>query len=94
MGVDAWSEWAGSAPKAPPGMPPVPAGPADLDDLYDLIVARAARLVGTRDALVWLVDDEGPRLVVRCGLGRFSTGACARGKGWPVRSGRPARRWS
>ena len=54
-------------------MPPVPAGPADLDDLYDLIVARAARLVSTRDALLWLVDDEGPRLVVRCGLGRFST---------------------
>ena len=73
MGVDAWSEWAGSAPEAPPGMPPVPAGPADLDDLYDLIVARAARLIGTRDALLWLVDDEGPRLVVRCGIGRFST---------------------
>ena len=73
MGVDAWSEWAGSAPEAPPGMPPVPAGPADLDDLYDLIVTRAARLVGTRDALLWLVDDEGPRLVVRCGIGRFST---------------------
>ena len=73
MGVDAWSEWAGSAPEAPPGMPSVPAGPADLDDFYDLIVARAARLVGTRDALLWLVDDEGPRLVVRCGLGRFST---------------------
>ena len=73
MGVDAWSEWAGSAPEAPPGMPSVPAGPADLDDFYDLIVARAARLVGTRDALLWLVDDEGPRLVVRCGIGRFST---------------------
>ena len=38
MGVDAWSEWAGSAPEAPPGMRPVP-GPADLDDLDDLIVA-------------------------------------------------------
>jgi PAS domain S-box-containing protein len=54
-------------------MPPVPAGPADLDDLYDLIVARTARLVSTRDALLWLVDDEGPRLVVRCGIGQFST---------------------
>ena len=72
MGVDAWSEWAGSAPEAPPGLPPVPAGPAD-HDLHDLVVARAARLVGTRDALLWLVDDEGPRLVVRCGIGRFST---------------------
>ena len=73
MGVDAWSEWAGSAPEAPPGMPPVPAGPADLDDLDDLIVAQAARLVGTRDALLWLVDDERSRLVVRSGIGRFST---------------------
>ena len=83
MGVDAWSEWAGSAPEAPPGMPPVPAGPAD-HDLDDLIVARAARLVGTRDALLWLVDDEGPRLVVRCGIGRFSTAvgrSLGKGKG-------------
>ena len=40
-------------------------------DLYDLIVSRAARLVGARDALLWLVDDEG-ELVVRRGTGRFS----------------------
>ena len=50
-----------------------PGRPSGPDDLYDLIVARAARLVGTQDALLWLVDDEGPRLVVRCGIGRFST---------------------
>jgi hypothetical protein len=40
-------------------------------DLYDLIVSRAARLVGARDALLWLTDDEG-ELVVRRGIGRFS----------------------
>ena len=40
-------------------------------DLYDLIVSRAARLVGARDALLWLADDEG-ELVVRRGTGRFS----------------------
>jgi PAS domain S-box-containing protein len=39
--------------------------------LYDLIVSRAARLVGARDALLWLTDDEG-ELVVRRGIGRFS----------------------
>jgi PAS domain S-box-containing protein len=73
MGVDAWSEWAGSAPQASPGMPPVPPGPTDLGDLYDLVVTRAARLAGTRDALLWLADDNGQRLVVRWGIGRFST---------------------
>jgi hypothetical protein len=61
MGVDAWSDWAGSAPQTSPGMPPLPPGPADLGDLYDLIVTRAARLAGTKDALLWLADDEGPR---------------------------------
>jgi PAS domain S-box-containing protein len=73
MGVDAWSEWAGSAPQASPGMPSVPPGPGDLDDLYDLIVTQAARLAGANDALLWLADDDGPRLVVRWGIGRFST---------------------
>jgi PAS domain S-box-containing protein len=72
MGVDAWSEWAGSAPWASPGTP-VPPGPADLDDLYDLVVTRAARLASAKDALLWLPDDDGPRLVVRWGIGRFST---------------------
>jgi PAS domain S-box-containing protein len=72
MGVDAWSDWAGRAPQAPPGIPPVPAaGPAE-DDLYDLILTRASRLVGAGDALLWLVDDDGQRLVVGAGTGRFS----------------------
>ncbi|HET9555968.1 MAG TPA: GAF domain-containing protein, partial [Actinomycetota bacterium] len=73
MGVDAWSEWAGSAPRTSPGTPPLPPGPADLGDLYDLIVTRAARLAGTEDALLWLADDDGRRLEVRWGIGRFST---------------------
>jgi PAS domain S-box-containing protein len=73
MGVEAWSEWPGSILQASPGMPPVPTGPTDLGDLYDLIVTRAARLAGTKDALLWLADDDGQRLVVRWGIGRFST---------------------
>ena len=72
MGADAWSEWAGRAPQAPPGMPSVPAGPPELDDLPELIVTWAARLIGTRDALLWLVEADGQRLVVRSGTGRFS----------------------
>jgi PAS domain S-box-containing protein len=70
MGVDAWSEWAGSVPQAPVEMLSVPAGPGDL---YDLVVTRAARLAGTGDALIWLADDDGSRLVVRRGTGRFSS---------------------
>jgi PAS domain S-box-containing protein len=72
MEADAWSEWAGRAPEAPPGMPPVPAGPPEPDDLPELIVPWAARLVGTPDALLWLVNEDGQRLVVRSGIGRFS----------------------
>jgi PAS domain S-box-containing protein len=53
-------------------MPPVPVGPPELDDLHQLIVTRAARLTGTSDALLWLVDHDVGRLVVRCGTGRFS----------------------
>jgi PAS domain S-box-containing protein len=75
MVVDAWSEWAGSAPQIAPGMPSVRGGPADLDDLYDLIVTRAARLADTGDALLWLADDDGARLVARHGVGRFATAA-------------------
>jgi len=73
MEVDAWSEWAGSAPQARPGVP-APAGPGDLDGLYDLVVTWAARLAGTGDALLWLVDDDS-RLVVRRGIGRFASAA-------------------
>jgi PAS domain S-box-containing protein len=80
MGADAWSEWAGSAPEAPPAMPSVSAGLPELDDLHERIVHWAARLVGTRDALLWLVEEDGQRLVVRCGIGRFcaSVGRCLR----------------
>jgi hypothetical protein len=50
----------------------VPAMGVDAwSDLYDLIMSRAARLVGARDALLWLADDDG-ELVVRRGTGRFS----------------------
>ena len=49
MGVDAWSEWAGSVPQAPVEMLSVPAGPGDL---YNLVLTRAARLAGTGDALI------------------------------------------
>jgi PAS domain S-box-containing protein len=71
MGVDAWSEWAGTAPDAA-GTPPVPAGPPELEDLHEQVVTHAARLAGTSDALLWLADHDVRRLVVRCGTGRFS----------------------
>jgi PAS domain S-box-containing protein len=72
MEADAWSEWAGRAPEAPPGMSSVPACPPELDDLHERIVTWAAQLIGTRDALLWLVEEGGQRLVVRKGIGRFS----------------------
>lgn len=72
MRADAWSGWAGRAPEAPPEMPSVPACPPEPDDLHEQIVTWAARLLGTRDALLWLVADDGRRLVVRYGIGRFS----------------------
>src|SRR6266545_4445043 len=46
-------------------------GAPDVEDLLRRIVAGAAGLTGARDGLVWLVEDEGARLVVRCGTGRF-----------------------
>jgi hypothetical protein len=82
MGADGWSEWAGRAPEAPPGIPSVPVCPPEVDELHGLIVTWAARLVGTRDTLLWLVEDDGRRLVVRCGLGCFSASVGRRlGKG-------------
>jgi PAS domain S-box-containing protein len=53
-------------------MPRVPVGRPELDELPKLIVTWGARLVGTGDALLWLVEEDGRRLVVRCGIGRFS----------------------
>ena len=71
MEADAWSAWAGGAPEGPPGTASVP-DPPDLDELYEHIVTWAARLIGTQDALLWLVDEDRRRLVVRKGTGRFS----------------------
>jgi PAS domain S-box-containing protein len=50
----------------------LPVCPPEVDDLHGLIVTWAARLAGTRDALLWLVEDDSQRLLVRCGIGRFS----------------------
>jgi PAS domain S-box-containing protein len=72
MEADAWSDWAGGAPEAPPGGAGVPGWPPELDELYGRVVTWAARLVGTRDALLWLVAEDGRRLVVGKGVGRFA----------------------
>jgi PAS domain S-box-containing protein len=72
MEADAWSDWAGGAPEAPPAGAAVPGGPKELDELHERVVTWAARLVGTRDALLWLVEEDGRRLVVRKGIGRFA----------------------
>jgi PAS domain S-box-containing protein len=69
MEADAWSDWAGGAPEAPAAVPGVQA--PELDDLHERVVTWAARLVGTRDALLWLVED-GRGLAVRKGIGRFA----------------------
>ncbi len=52
MGADAWSGWAGRTPEAPLGISPAPVGPPGLDELPEQIVAWAARLGGTGDALL------------------------------------------
>jgi PAS domain S-box-containing protein len=53
-------------------MPSGSAFPSERDDLHGLIVRWTARLLGTNDVLLWLVDEDGRRLVVRDGVGRFS----------------------
>jgi hypothetical protein len=53
-------------------MPSVPACPPEPDDVHERIVTWAARLLGTRDALLWLAEEDGRHLVVRKGIGRFS----------------------
>jgi PAS domain S-box-containing protein len=68
MEADAWSDWAGGAAEAQA----VPGWPPELDELYERVVTWAARLVGTRDALLWLVAEDGRRLVVGKGIGRFA----------------------
>jgi PAS domain S-box-containing protein len=75
MDVDGW---AGAAPEPPPAAPPTPTGPPELElgELPELVVTWAARLAGTDDALLWLVEPEqGQRLLVRCGTGRFTASA-------------------
>jgi PAS domain S-box-containing protein len=87
MELDGWAEWAGAAPEPPPAARPTPSGPLELElgELPELIVTWAARLAGTEDALLWLVEPEQrQRLLVRCGTGRFaaSTGrSLHRGQG-------------
>jgi AraC-like DNA-binding protein len=86
MELDGWAEWAGTAPEPPPAARPTPTGPLELElgELPELIVAWAARLAGTEEALLWLVEPERQRLLVQCGTGRFaaSTGrSLHRGEG-------------
>jgi PAS domain S-box-containing protein len=54
--------------------------PPDVDELLRQVVDGSAGLTGAVDGLIWLVDDEGKRLVVGCGTGRFtdSVGQAAR----------------
>jgi PAS domain S-box-containing protein len=74
MDVDGWAAWAGAALEPPPEAPPTPTRPLDLelDELPQLVVTWAARLAGTDDALLWLVEPQRRRLLVRCGTGRFA----------------------
>jgi PAS domain S-box-containing protein len=86
MDLDGWAEWAGAAPEPPPAARPTPTGPLELElgKLPELVVTWAARLAGTEDALLWLVEPERQRLLVQCGTGRFaaSTGrSLHRGEG-------------
>ena len=78
MELDGWAEWAGAAPEPPPeAPPPTPTGPFELElgELPELVVTWAARLAGTEDALLWLVEPEGQRLLVLYGIGRFAASA-------------------
>jgi PAS domain S-box-containing protein len=64
MGADAWFGPAGAAAGAP-----------ELGDLPELVVTWAGRLSGTPDALLYLVERAGQRLVARQGSGRFAAAA-------------------
>src|SRR5215207_2169574 len=77
MEADGWAEWAGAAPESPPQAPSTPIGPFELElgELPELVVTWAARLAGTEDALLWLVEPERQRLLVRYGMGRFAASA-------------------
>jgi PAS domain S-box-containing protein len=77
MDLDGWAAWAGAAPPPPPEAPSTPTGPLEpeLDELPELVVTWATRLAGTDDALLWLVEPQGQRLLVRSGTGRFAASA-------------------
>jgi PAS domain S-box-containing protein len=77
MEVDGWAEWAQAAPQPPPAGPPTPTRSLELElgELPELVVTWAAQLAGTEDALLWLVEPERQRLLVRCGTGRFAASA-------------------
>ncbi|HVD13269.1 MAG TPA: ATP-binding protein [Actinomycetota bacterium] len=55
-------------------------GPPDVDELLRQVVEGSVGLAGAADGLIWLPEEEGKRLVVRCGTGRFaaSLGQAAR----------------
>jgi len=83
MGADAWFGPAVDAAGPPPGLPPENRpGPPELGDLPELVVTWAGRLAGTPDALLYLVDRAGQRLVARHGSGRYAASA-----GGSVRTG-------
>jgi PAS domain S-box-containing protein len=76
MGADAWFGPAAEAAGPPPGLPPENRpGPPELGDLPELVVTWAGRLAGTRDALLYLVDQAGQRLIARQGSGRYAASA-------------------
>jgi PAS domain S-box-containing protein len=75
MGADAWFGPAAEAVGRPTALPPDDQpSPTDLGDLPELVVTWAGRLAGTPDALLYLVERAGQRLVVRHGTGRFAAG--------------------
>jgi PAS domain S-box-containing protein len=89
--LDGWAEWAG-APESPPAAPSIPTGLPELGlgELPELVVTWAARLAGTEDALLWLVEPERQRLLVRCGTGRF---AASTGRGLDRGEGLAGQAW-
>jgi len=69
IGADVWFGWLGGARESPPE----PAWQPQFADLLEQVVTSAGRLVAAPDALLYLVEQGGRRLVVRCGAGCFAT---------------------
>src|SRR6266487_2755532 len=69
IGADVWFGWLGGARESPPE----PAWQPQFADLLEQVVTSAGRLVDAPDALLYLVEHGGRRLVVRCGAGCFAT---------------------